>query len=348
MNGRRFFWFFVLKMAAVIFLAAGGSLLWVNRYYLTALLCLFLIVNISVSIYSERRRTIGRLSVMVRSLNECDYASHPITSDHPCEDTEQQLMQEINIAWATLRHQAREAVRQETETEAWEKLIRVLTHEMMNSLAPIISLSETMSESGKTPASAEEYETMRRAMEVVHRRSSGLLTFIHNYRKLTCMPEPTMTDCKLHPLLEHLHHLFSGNEFSFEYRVYPLDLIARCDAEMLEQILINLIKNAHDALQNRSEGKIIIKARAIDSAVSIVVWDNGVGISPEAQDKIFIPFYSTKSTGSGIGLSLCRQMMYKMGGTIEVSSRAENTSFTLTLPSKAPYQIKKMAGEVTS
>lgn len=334
MSGRYFFWFFVLKMAVVTLLTVGSVLLCFNRYYLTALLCLFLIVNISISIYSERKRTIGRLSVMVRSLNESDYANHPAMSDHPYDDSEQQLMQEINTAWATLRHQAREAVRQETETEAWAKLIRVLTHEMMNSLSPIISLSETMSESGKTPVSAEEYENMRRAMEVVHRRSSGLLTFIHSYRKLTCLPEPMITNCKLQPLLEHLHHLFLGNGYSFEYRVYPSDLIARCDAEMLEQILINLIKNAHDALRGRSDGKIEVKARATDSAVSIVVWDNGVGIPPEAQDKIFIPFYSTKNNGSGIGLSLCRQMMHRMDGTIEVSSRAENTSFTLVFPRK--------------
>ncbi len=220
---------------------------------------------------------------------------------------------------------------EETETKAWQKLIGVLTHEMMNSLAPIISLSETLSEREVSEVT-EEYRIMKQAMETIHRRSKGLLSFVENYRKLTRVPQPVMQPILVQSMFKTLHHLTVSNGVDFSYSAYPAQLILNADKNMVEQLLLNLLKNAHEACMENKEPKIEVKAEQAGDEIQITVSDNGQGISPEVMDKIFIPFYSTKTNGSGIGLSLCRQIMIRHKGKISVQSDKNGTRFKMEFP----------------
>ncbi len=212
-------------------------------------------------------------------------------------------------------------------------LISVLTHEIMNSIAPIISLSETLGkEESSSFQSEEECRNMRRAMQTIHRRSAGLLTFVENYRQLTRIPQPLIQTIRAAVLLRSLQLLVEADQIRFTYSCYPGQLLFRADRNMVDQMLINLLKNAAEATEDRPDPVIQIDARQVGSEVQITVSDNGTGISPEAIDKVFIPFYSTKTKGSGIGLSLCRQMMIHHKGRITVSSDDQGSRFTLFFP----------------
>lgn len=240
------------------------------------------------------------------------------------------LSKEMNEALQVFRDQAYQSYKEEAEAETWQKLINVLTHEIMNSIAPIISLSETLSKEPKTTnLSEEECQNMRQGMEIIHRRSAGLLSFVDNYRKLTKIPQPLMQPIPIANLLKSMQLLVEAEQIRFTYSCYPEQLVVRADQNMVEQILINLLRNAKEATENQPNPTIKIDAKQVGKEVHITVADNGVGISPEAINKVFIPFYSTKRKGSGIGLSLCRQMMTLHKGNVSVSSIDGDTRFTL-------------------
>ena len=233
------------------------------------------------------------------------------------------------------------SVLERNEMEAWQKLIRVLTHEIMNSITPIISLSETLSERGvpealKDAAGEKEYAVMLQAMQAIHRRSKGLLGFVENYRRLTRLPAPVRTIVPVRELFTDLQKLFPDQTIHFE--LPPSDKSLDVDRAQIEQVLINLLKNAREASVRREVPKIEIKAvfaPKVTSSLSswrctITVRDNGEGILPEVQDKIFVPFFTTKTAGSGIGLSLCKQIMNLHGGNISVYSEpGKGSCFTL-------------------
>lgn len=222
----------------------------------------------------------------------------------------------------------------ETETEAWQKLISVLTHEIMNSITPIISLSETLSEQQLTKSpNTEDYEIMHRALETIHRRSRGLLTFVENYRKLTHLPKPEPEYIPVMTFMQSLQQLFAANSnVGFSFSVYPEQLQLKADKNLLEQMMLNLLKNSGEACAEMQDAVIDVKIRQTGDAVVIHVSDNGSGISEDALSKIFIPFYSTKKHGSGIGLSLCRQIMILHKGKISVQSDDRGTRFSMEFP----------------
>ena len=225
--------------------------------------------------------------------------------------------------------------------EAWQKLIRVLTHEIMNSITPIISLSETLSERGvpvalKDARGEKEYAVMLQAMQTIHRRSKGLLGFVENYRRLTRLPAPVCASVSVRELFTDLQKLFPDETIHFE--LPPSEKTLDVDRAQIEQVLINLLKNAREASARREEPKIEVKAAFAPKVTSsltswrctITVRDNGEGILPEVQDKIFVPFFTTKIAGSGIGLSLCKQIMNQHGGNISVYSEpGKGSCFTL-------------------
>lgn len=233
------------------------------------------------------------------------------------------------------------SVLERNEMEAWQKLIRVLTHEIMNSITPIISLSETLSDRGmpstlQDVAGEKEYAVMLQAMQTIHRRSKGLLGFVENYRRLTRLPAPVSTIVPVRELFTDLQKLFPDKMILFD--LPPSDKTLDVDRAQIEQVLINLLKNAREASARRDVPKIEVKASfapKVTSALSswrctITVRDNGEGILPEVQDKIFVPFFTTKTTGSGIGLSLCKQIMNQHGGNISVYSEpGKGSCFTL-------------------
>ena len=229
------------------------------------------------------------------------------------------------------------ALMQRQEMEAWQQLIRVLTHEIMNSLTPIISISETM---GAAPFAEHYSETASpswgrlegaEAFAVINRRCHALLDFVENYRQLTRIRAPERTTFPVSELFAHLKALFPKLSI-------PLgngESILSADRSQLEQVLINLIKNAYESgatevelsmqplpsLQGGAGGGSLIRVK-----------DNGSGMSPDVVDHAFIPFFTTKPNGTGIGLSLCRQIILKHGGTIRMESEeGRGTTFIIKL-----------------
>lgn len=227
------------------------------------------------------------------------------------------------------------SVLENKETEAWQKLIRVLTHEIMNSMTPIVSLAELLkSKQTSGDNSDEDREEINLAVDTIFRRSSGLVRFVENYRKVTGIPTPAVEIISVDSLLNSAGMLFK--EQSDIVNILPitsyLQIIA--DKAMIEQILINLIRNALDATQDCREPRIELSA-GIDTEgkTYIQVSDNGTGIPADVQERIFIPFFTTKPAGSGIGLSISRQIMHMHKGSLSVISEVGRGSrFLLTFP----------------
>jgi len=235
---------------------------------------------------------------------------------------------------------------EEKEMEAWQNLIRVLTHEIMNSVTPIASLASTASglltpkdEDGEQKydreVSPEIIDDIYDALNTIQKRSHGLLNFVDAYRNLTRIPKPNF---KIFPISELSHVIeqlmktkVEEKSIDFTVTIDPESLELTADPELIEQVLINLMLNAIHAVENKPDGKIELKAGMDDRGRTVIqVRDNGAGIMREVQEKIFIPFFTTKKKGSGIGLSLSRQIMRLHRGTISVQSEPDvRTVFTL-------------------
>lgn len=233
-------------------------------------------------------------------------------------------------------------VLEENEMESWQKLIRVLTHEIMNSLTPIISLSETLeeylpeelssSEFSEKTESTESTALLRQGLQTIHRRSGGLLEFMKNYRKVALVPQPLCSDVKAEELVSALMPLFISTEhITYRFALQHPDRLLHIDRTQMEQVLINLLKNATEACAHTSDA-VVTLTDSIDEATGrycLHVTDNGPGILPEVQEKIFIPFFTTKPQGSGIGLALSRQIVRLHRGTLSVASVEGCTRFTV-------------------
>jgi nitrogen fixation/metabolism regulation signal transduction histidine kinase len=231
---------------------------------------------------------------------------------------------------------------EEKEMEAWQNLVRVLTHEIMNSVTPISSLAGVVEEElnqqlRDTPdvhLKREAAEDMHLSLQTISRRSEGLIRFVKEFRNLTQIPQPRLVSVPVKKLLEEMAMLhkkeLANQQIGIAISVRPEDLCLQADKSMIEQVLINLIKNAIQAF-GKEENKTIDLVSFLEGETPvIIVRDNGSGIDEEALEKIFIPFFSTKKTGSGIGLSLSKQIMRKHEGRISVKSkRGEGTEFSL-------------------
>lgn len=233
---------------------------------------------------------------------------------------------------------------EEMEIEAWQKLTRVLTHEIMNSVAPIASLAATANElldeaamgsNGTTRLDLDTIDDVHGAVRTIERRSEGLLGFVNAYRKLTRVPKPDFRIYPIAQLFSDLEELMrpqmeqAGIRFITSFK--PETLTVTADPKLIEQVLINLLRNALQATEGVPKAEVRLEA-AIDRRghTSIQIIDNGRGIVPEALDKIFIPFFTTKSDGSGIGLSLSREIMRQHGGSLSAASQpGQRTVFTM-------------------
>ncbi len=231
------------------------------------------------------------------------------------------------------------------ETEAWQKLIRVLTHEIMNSIAPISSLSSTIelmineydAKSEDAPClDNEAVEEIQQALQTINKRSTGLMNFVETYRNLTKIPKPNFAMVPMKNLIENVVTLMKKETgdlgISLTHELEPDTIELQIDEQMISQVLINLIKNSVHALEGRENGKIGIRGYYNKRGrPTIQIIDNGQGILPDVLDKIFIPFFTTKRSGSGIGLSLSRQILRLHGGTITAQSVPDKeTIFSLT------------------
>ncbi len=233
---------------------------------------------------------------------------------------------------------------EEKELEAWQNLIRVLTHEIMNSITPIASLASTVNsllanrstkKQNEWMLNAEAIEDISSAAQTIEKRSQGLLSFVESYRKLTRIPKPDFQIFPLSSLFHRIEQLMKTKmeelNINFTSHIDPESLELTADPEMVDQVLINLLMNAIDAVKTKQERHIKLFAK-MDSLgrVLIQVSDNGIGIIPNALDKIFIPFFTTKQQGTGIGLSLSKQIMRLHRGNISVASTPDvETVFTL-------------------
>jgi len=224
---------------------------------------------------------------------------------------------------------------EEKEAEAWQSLTRVLTHEIMNSLTPIASLAATASGLLAGNDQAAQTADIATALQTIDKRSQGLMRFVQAYRHLTLIPKPKFTIFPVMELFQRVEQLMRGKldhrGIAFACQVEPRSLELTADPDMTEQVLINLLLNAVEAVSGRSDPRIDLSANLNDRGrVVIQVSDNGPGISAEAREKIFIPFFTTKKEGSGIGLSFSRQVMRLHRGAISIHSQpGDRTTFTL-------------------
>ena len=229
---------------------------------------------------------------------------------------------------------------EETESRAWEKLLNVMTHEIMNSIAPISSLAVTLKSRlkesvGELDNKSGALEDLELGIDTIKRRSEGLLKFAETYRNLNKINSLNLEKILLRDLFENLHSLMlptlQEKKIDLQIVLKDPDLQLDVDINLFEQVLINLVVNGIEALKTRDDGQIIISGYIDTNYKTIIkVADNGPGMSSELMDKIFIPFFSTKKNGSGIGLSLCKQILMLHKANIHVHSKiGTGTAFIL-------------------
>lgn len=226
------------------------------------------------------------------------------------------------------------------ELDSWQKLIRVLTHEIKNSVIPISTLSDVIlqmikDEEGNPDVSRLDEEGLADligGIETIESRSKGLANFVKTYDQLTKLPKPAFEEVMVERLVDRLLQLFKADfqqqNIQIEKHLYFSGTIL-IDPNLIDQVLINLLKNAIEAVSNQNEKRLNITASKTETSVFITIADNGPGIPAEILDNIFVPFYTTKEKGTGIGLSLSRQIMRLHNGQITVQSNAHGTSFSL-------------------
>ncbi|MER2996559.1 sensor histidine kinase [Pontibacter populi] len=232
-----------------------------------------------------------------------------------------------------------------TETEAWQKLLRVMTHEIMNSVAPIASLADTLgkhlhmererySSEPEVPVDLELLEDTEEGIGIIKKRSEGLLRFTQFYRNLNKQQQLNLTTIYVQELFKSINSLMrprlEEEGIAFTCKVSTPDLTINGDVNLLEQVLINLITNAQRAVRERANPEIMLVAQQLEGKVTIALHDNGTGIPEELLESIFIPFFTSHKDGSGIGLSLSKHIMHLHKGTIQVESE-ENVGTTFKL-----------------
>ncbi|MFC2098009.1 PAS domain-containing sensor histidine kinase, partial [Bacteroidota bacterium] len=222
--------------------------------------------------------------------------------------------------------------------ESWQKLISVLTHEIMNSVTPITMVTSTISDFFKKnekvkPVAEINNEIIKetlKGLEMIEDRGKGLIKFVNHYKELSKLPDPEFQTIVISELFNNINVLMkdkiSSSNIKVKFIIEPENLKITVDPAQIQQILINLIKNSIEAIENKKSGSIQINAYLENERTVIQVADNGIGITEDLMDKIFIPFFTTKEKGSGVGLSLSRQIMRLHGGNLSVKSDSENNT----------------------
>jgi nitrogen fixation/metabolism regulation signal transduction histidine kinase len=222
------------------------------------------------------------------------------------------------------------------ELKAWRDLVRILSHEMMNSLTPIVSLAESVDALVRQGGAKADQAEIASAVQVIARRSAGLMSFVDRYRTIADLPSARPVPLRLAALAGSMERLFEpmlkGRGVELAVEVSPPELTILADQDLIEQATVNLLKNALEAVQERPGGKIRLSCSlAADGSMVMAVSDNGPGL-PRAADELFLPFFSTKAGGSGIGLSLVRQVALAHHGRVVAQDTGEGAIFQLIFP----------------
>jgi nitrogen fixation/metabolism regulation signal transduction histidine kinase len=222
----------------------------------------------------------------------------------------------------------------EKELESYNGLIRVLSHEIMNTLTPLSTVVETIkdclidTEKPKTVISKKDIEDSVKSIRIIENRTEGLKEFVKRFRQFIHLPEPVFEEIVVDKLIRRVVGLFPQQ---IEYKNEGVEII-NADKLQLEQVLINLLKNAFESVKSGVEPKIQISFQSIsENKTEIKIIDNGNGISDDIIESIFIPFFTTKEEGSGIGLPLSRQILCKHNGDLQIESNIRGTTVTITL-----------------
>jgi len=225
---------------------------------------------------------------------------------------------------------------EQKESEAWNRLIGVISHEILNSITPISSLSDTVSSmvDGKDHLDMEDLEDLKPALLTIKRRSEGLLDFVKDYRLMAELPTPVLQSHTIGEILQHIKILMqpfaSGKNIDLRVVQTSSKISLRLDIKLIEQALINLVTNSIYAVENIEDPFIEIGYRLEHNRLYLDVLDNGKGIDNELAKKVFIPFFTTRKNGSGIGLTITRNIMKMHHGSIEIQSQPfERTVFSL-------------------
>lgn len=307
--------------AAIIVAKNNGNVLFMNRQAIEGL-CGFSINNISSLEAVDRD-----LPAAMRSLTPGQAKSLTLRANGK-EAQVKISMVRYNADGETLCLYSIEDIHQlllQNEIEAQRKLISVLTHEIMNSLSPIMSLSDTLCQT----AACTDADTAM-ALQAINRRSKGLLTFVENFRKLSKLSSPKLDWVKISDIFDDLRIIYANAFIAYDMTAPDMEL--RLDRNQILHVMINLMKNAVEACGDNPSIVVTAKADHLQRRFIISVEDNGCGISPEAIDSIFLPFYTTKPDGSGIGLSLSRQIVSMHGGSLQLEPSDAGAKFTITLP----------------
>lgn len=252
-------------------------------------------------------------------------------------------LQLLNAPYLIITFQDIRSEIEQKEIEAWHNIIRILAHEMLNSFTPVSSLASTIksiteNENGKpiglTKLNDEDIQDINMAASTIKKRSDGLLVFVNDYRTISNVPIPKLTKIHIKKFLLEIIVLMSAatekEQIALKLLPIPANAHIRADEKLIEQVLINLINNSIHALNGRENKTIKMSCLVEDEKTLIIVSDNGKGIEEKIMNQIFIPFYTTKKNGSGIGLSLSKNILKKHGGNLLVSSEeGAYTTFSL-------------------
>ncbi len=221
------------------------------------------------------------------------------------------------------------------EKDAWVNLMKVISHELLNSITPIRSICQNLQDLVEQDSlSAEDLEDIKNSVETMLRRSDHLQKFVEGYRKLAMLPSPKKEKTELKDLIDNclqiMNPLFKKDGIEVENSI-SLKRLINVDAQQTEQVIINLLTNSINALKNTSKKKILISAEAKENRIFIKITDNGNGIEKEIENKIFLPFFTTRNEGAGIGLTLSKNIIEAHGGYISFKTENEKTVFEICL-----------------
>jgi len=322
-NRRLYIKIIVGIVSIVIFSLLGSWLLISSISYFLAFVCLMVILLITLFVIRLINRTNRQISLFFDSLRNKDSSQHfPHQADDPFL---QNMYNEMNKVILLLSESRSEV---EEKRLYYESILRVLTHEIRNSLTPISSLSADLL------AHTDSYdpEQLTEGLEVINSQARNLSTFLDSYHRLTHLPDPEIKSLPVRSLFYKLEHLLAAEPESriIEY-IAEEDLIIQVDPNLITLALINLIRNAMQAVAGISKARIKVEAITSKEKLTITISDNGPGIPPEKLSDIFIPFYSTKEGGSGIGIPLSQRIMQMHGGELSASSEpGVKTVFSLS------------------